>query len=65
LPVVDDHGTYLGAVRAERLRQVAQEAITRRSRGGTEAVLALGELFWLGVSGLFSSLALPEAEEAK
>lgn len=65
LPVVDDRGTYLGAVRAERLRQVAQEAITRRSRGGTEAVLALGELFWLGVSGLFSSLALPEAEEAK
>ena len=66
LPVVDDRGTYLGAVRAERLRQVAQEAITRRSRGGTNAVLALGELFWLGVNGLFSSLApRPQAEEAK
>jgi magnesium transporter len=65
LPVVDDRGTYLGAVRAERLRQVAQEAITRRSRGGADAVLALGELFWLGFSGLFSSLARPPAEEAK
>jgi magnesium transporter len=65
LPVVDDRGTYLGAVRAERLRQIAQEAITRRSRGGTDAVFALGELFWLGVSGLFSSLARSQAEEAK
>lgn len=65
LPVVDDRGTYLGAVRAERLRQVAQEAVTRRARGGTDAVFALGELFWLGVSGLFSSLSRPPAEEAK
>jgi magnesium transporter len=65
LPVVDDRGTYLGAVRAERLRQVAQEEARRRSRGGADAVLALGELFWLGLSGLFSSLSRPRTEEAK
>ena len=65
LPVVDDHGTYLGAVRAERLRQVAHQEVQRRSRGGADAVLALGELFWLGVSGLFSSLSRPRVEEAK
>jgi Mg/Co/Ni transporter MgtE len=65
LPVVDDHGTYLGAVRAERVRQLAQEEATRRSRGGADAVLALGELFWLGLTGLFSSLAAPRAEEER
>ena len=65
LPVVDDRGTYLGAVRAERLRQVAHEEVLRRSRGGADAVLALGELFWLGLSGLFSSLSRPRGEEAK
>ncbi len=65
LPVVDDRGTYLGAVRAERLRRVAQEAITRRSRGGADAVLALGDLFWLGLSGLFSSLSRAQTEETK
>jgi Mg/Co/Ni transporter MgtE len=63
LPVVDERGTYLGAVRAERLRQIAHEAATRRSRGGADAVLALGELFWLGVTGVFSSLAGAQDEE--
>lgn len=56
LPVVDGRGTYLGAVRSERLRQVVHEAATRRIRRGTDATLALGELFWLGLTGLLSSL---------
>jgi magnesium transporter len=63
LPVVDKGGTYLGAVRAERLRQIAREAAARRARGGADAVLALGELFWLGVTGVFSSLAAAREEE--
>jgi magnesium transporter len=63
LPVVDGASTYLGAVRAERLRQIAQEESSRRSRGGSDAVLALGELFWLGVTGVFSSLAGAHDEE--
>jgi Mg/Co/Ni transporter MgtE len=63
LPVVDDAGRYLGAVRAERIRQIAREEATRRSRGGADAVLALGELFWLGVTGVFSSLAGTHDEE--
>jgi len=57
LPVVDGRGTYLGAVRSERLRQVVHEAATRRIRRGTDATLALGELFWLGLTGLLSSLS--------
>jgi magnesium transporter len=63
LPVVDDGGTFLGAVRAERLRQLAHAEAEARSRGGADAVVALGELFWLGLSGLFSSLSRPRAEE--
>jgi Mg/Co/Ni transporter MgtE len=63
LPVVDGRGRYVGAVRAERMRQAAQEVVSRRSRGGSEAVRALGEVFWLGLTGLFSSLTRPETEE--
>jgi magnesium transporter len=65
LPVVDHRGTYLGAVRSERLRQIAHDEVQRRSRGGADAVLALGELFWLGLGGLFSSLSRPRAEEER
>jgi Mg/Co/Ni transporter MgtE len=65
LPVVDGRGTYLGAVRGERLRQVVHEATTLRSRRGTDATLALGELFWLGLTGLLSSLAPGSPKEAE
>jgi predicted transcriptional regulator len=65
LPVVDDRGTYLGAVKGKRLRQLAREEVTRRARGGVDAVAALGELFWLGLTGLFSSLARRQAEEGR
>ena len=63
LPVVDDRRTYLGAVRAERLRQIAYDEGRQRKRGGADAVAALGELFWLGLSGLLSSLSRTRAEE--
>jgi magnesium transporter len=65
LPVVDDRGAYVGAVRAKRVRQVAHEALVRRARGGADAVHALGELFWLGFTGLFSSLTRPPSEVAR
>lgn len=58
LPVVDERGVFLGAVRHERLRQALQDSPeARRARGGLEAALALGELYWLGLSGLFTGLA--------
>jgi magnesium transporter len=57
LPVVDEHGVYLGAVRHERLRQLQGAPGARRARGGVEAVVALGELYWLGLSGLVTGLA--------
>jgi Mg/Co/Ni transporter MgtE len=57
LPVVDERGLFLGALRAERLRRLAQETQRGRSQAGTETVAALGELYWLGLSGLFTGLA--------
>jgi len=65
IPVVDDHGRYLGAVRGERVRQAAHESVSRRARGGADAVGALGELYWLGLTALLSSLGQPRAKEAK
>jgi magnesium transporter len=60
LPVVDERGTYLGAVRAQRLRQATEPGTAQRSHAEREAVLALGELFWLGLSGAFTGLARRE-----
>ena len=65
IPVVDDHGRYLGAVRAEKVRRAAHEAVGRRFRGGSDAVVALGELFWLGLTGLVSSLTGHQPEEGR
>lgn len=59
LPVVDERGVYLGALRHERLRQLQSAAVAGRARGGVEAVVALGELYWIGLSGLFTGLASP------
>jgi magnesium transporter len=58
LPVVDAGRVYLGAVRQERLRSLLLgSARERRTRGGVEAVIALGELYWLGLTGLFTGFA--------
>jgi len=66
LPVVDERGVYLGAVRHQRLRQLLEGAAgARRTRGGLEAVVALGELYWLGLSGLFTGLAATGARAGR
>jgi magnesium transporter len=57
LPVVDERGLFLGALRAERLRRLTHDAERGRSQAGHEALAALGELYWLGLSGLFTGLA--------
>lgn len=58
LPVVDVEGRYLGAVRHQDLRAALEETpAARRSRGGASAMAALGELYWLGLSGVFTGLA--------
>ena len=60
LPVVDERGRYLGAVRHARLRRLAAGALDkRRAASGRVAVRALGELYWLGLGGLFSGAPRP------
>lgn len=54
LPVVDERGVYLGAVRAERLQQAVREAEARHARAGLEAVEALGDLYRLSLGGVFT-----------
>jgi magnesium transporter len=56
LPVVDEAGLYLGAVRYQTFRRLA-EADSYQVTESTATVLALGELYWLGVSGFLKGLA--------
>ncbi len=65
LPVVDDGGRYLGAVRHDRLRSALEETpAARRSRGGLNAVVALGALYWIGLGGLLTGFA-PSARRTR
>lgn len=50
LPVVDESGVYLGAVRYRTLRRLEEE-FRKRSAGQVTTGEALGELFWAGLSG--------------
>ncbi len=56
LPVVDERGVYLGAVRAVRLRQAVRDAEARHARAGLEAVQALGDLYRLSLGGVFTGI---------
>ncbi len=58
LPVVDEDGALLGAVRHETLRRLEHEHAAGRERGAAvAAVLTFGELCWVGMAGIFGDLA--------
>lgn len=57
MPVVDEEGRLLGAIRYQTLRRLEQEAPVTGPAPATMTALALGELFHLGVTGLAGSLA--------
>ncbi len=63
VPVVDERGIFLGALRAERLRQAVREADARSSQAALEAARAIGEIYRLGLGGVFSGLAPARGEE--
>jgi len=71
LPVVDDNGVFLGAVRYETLRRLEEQRGTRPdSRQAISLVLTLGELYWTAMDGMLRSLrtglpTLPLAEGGK
>lgn len=56
LPVVDEEGRFLGAIRYETLRRLETEAEARGSETPVSVAVSLGELFWVGLSGLLEGL---------
>jgi Mg/Co/Ni transporter MgtE len=56
LPVVDEDGAYLGAVRYRTLREL-EELLFRGGRRDADAGAALGDLFAAGASGLLGAMA--------
>jgi magnesium transporter len=57
LPVVDDDGVFLGALRAETLRKLENDTGgTNESRDPLSVLLTLGELWWVGLTGLLVDL---------
>lgn len=56
LPVVDEDGRFLGAIRYETLRRLETEAEARGAERPVSVAVSLGELFWVGLSGLLEGL---------
>jgi magnesium transporter len=55
LPVVDGRGNLVGMVRYETLRRIQDEVEgTGEAAGGIGTLMALGELYWMGLAGVLS-----------
>ncbi len=64
LPVVDDKGFFLGVIRYETLQRLQDEVQQADHEGSAmDTILALGELYWIGLSGMLRGAASIEAEE--
>jgi magnesium transporter len=58
LPVVDRDATFVGAVRYQTLRALEDAAGQRAAgRDAVAAAFALGELYWLGLTGVLEGVA--------
>jgi len=57
LPVVDESGTYLGAIRYRTLRMLEARRNAVRPHGAVTSQ-ALGDLFWTGVSGMLDAVSM-------
>ncbi len=58
LPVTDEEGRLVGAIRYQTLRRLEQEIDAARGEQiTTQTVGALGELFHLGVAGMIEGVA--------
>jgi magnesium transporter len=53
LPVVDNRGHFVGAIRHRTIRQM----ISRRGRPMMDTIVDLSELYWVGLAGMIRSLA--------
>jgi magnesium transporter len=62
MPVTDDGGRLVGAIRYQQLRRLEQEAEAGGGAGGTSVTVgALGELFHLGMAGFIEGVAAAAA----
>ena len=58
LPVVDEAGVFLGALRYETIRKVEGDAAdSRQPLDALSTMMTLGELCWVGLTGVFVDLA--------
>lgn len=65
MPVTDDAGRFVGAIRYRTLRRLEQEAETGRgAQPATVTAGALGELFHLGMAGFIEGVAAAAAPQA-
>lgn len=59
LPLVDRNGILQGILRYDTVRKLIDErSHTRQLRSPMETVMALGELYWLGLSAMTGTMAL-------
>lgn len=57
IPVVDDAGVFVGAIRYETLRRLEDTSrVGGQEKGPLGAFLALGEFYWIGLSGMLSGI---------
>jgi Mg/Co/Ni transporter MgtE len=58
LPVVDGRSRFVGVVRHRRLRQLLREGqASPRDDSGMRTLMALGEVYWLGLCGILQGLS--------
>jgi len=63
LPVVDEHGIFVGAIRHRVVRRM-QAGDGVRPGGAGETMLSLAELYWIGIGGMLRGLTGAVAPEA-
>ena len=57
LPVVSEHGVFVGMIRHKTLRRLMEHAEAGRGPAGLETLFALGELYWTGLVELFGGMS--------
>jgi hypothetical protein len=58
LPVTDEEGIFLGAIDYQTIRRLEQDIKKPAHRNSlNETTAAMGELFWIGLSGLLKGAA--------
>jgi magnesium transporter len=66
LPVVDDSGAFVGVIRYETLRRLEEDATGGRpGNPAVSTMMSLGELCWIGFTGMLAGFATVFVKEQK